>query len=473
MHFVKIAILSVSWLALGCNLFSKSNKGSPGENPPVMYAAGPNTGGPGGMGGGGNSGADAGMPPTDAPVADSGDAPGSSVRTDGGPDGAVSGGPDSGKKPADADSHTGAQRWTSFGYRTFSSCTWFSPTDGFCTEAPVLVSLAPPLVNVNVFKTADGGKTWSLVNAIPIEVGTTNASINVYFLSPDDMWFISGLVGAGPSGSIGHSIDGGQSWPSLTSTVNAALGTTPDDAGVSSVPLWQLASAGGKIWLMPQGGTLLFSQNGGSIWKKVVPPADFAAAPNRSLIATQGNLLLRFLKADNSMGLYRWNGSVFVPVEGVFPASSAGDQSRTWWRASPNVEGVLFVDRGPLPAWASPFWAYATTDGGMNFQQLLGGNIATSNNVVGLSDGLAYSSFGSVTSYVAGIFSDASASRYLEIHRTNDAGKTWSTMHSQPYQGDYAYISLSVDQTGAVHAMRTSTDSLGASISYDAHYVLP
>jgi hypothetical protein len=471
MHFVKVAILSVSWLALGCNLFSKSNKGSPGENPPVMYAAGPSTGGPGGMGGG-NGGADANMTHTDAPVADSGDAARSSVRTDGGPDAAITGGPDSGKKPADASVHNGAQLWTSFGYHTFSSCTWFSPTDGFCTEAPALVSLAPPLVNVNVFKTADGGKTWGLVSAIPAAT-TIDASINVYFLSPDDMWFISGSVSAGPSGSIGHSIDGGLTWPPLTSTVNAALGTTPDDAGVSSVPIWQLASTGGMTWLLPQGGTLLASQNGGMIWKKIVPPVDFGAAASRSLIATQGNLLLRFLKPDNSMGLYRWNGSVFVAVEGVFPASSAGDQSRTWWRASPNVEGVLFVDRGPLPVWASPFWVYATTDGGMTFQQLLGGISATSNSVVGLSDGLAFATFGSVTSYLAVIFSDASASRYLEIHRTNDTGKTWSTVHSQPYQGDFAYISLSMDQTGAVHAMHTSTDSSGASISYDAHYVLP
>jgi hypothetical protein len=80
MHFARVAILSVSWLVLGCNLFSKSNQGSPGENPPVMYAAGPNTGGPGGMGGGGNSGADASMTPADAPVADSGDAAGQHAR---------------------------------------------------------------------------------------------------------------------------------------------------------------------------------------------------------------------------------------------------------------------------------------------------------------------------------------------------------------------------------------------------------
>jgi len=115
---------------------------------------------------------------------------------------------------------------------------------------------------------------------------------------------------------------------------------------MSSVPLWQLAPRR-KNLASAAGRTLLFSQNGGSIWKKVVPPTDFAAASNRSLIATQGNLLLRFLRTDNSMGLYRWNGSTFIPVEGVFPASSAGDQSGTWWRASPNVEGCCSWTEAP------------------------------------------------------------------------------------------------------------------------------
>jgi len=471
MHFVKVAILSVAWLALGCNLFSKSNKGSPGQNPPIMYA-GPGTGRLGGFGGGGNSGADAGIVPADAPVADTGGADGSSsARSDAAPDAAIKGGPD-GKKPTDAIIHNGAQLWTSFGYYTFANCAWFSATDGLCSQAPELHSSppAPPVVNTNVFKTSDGGKSWSFVNAIPTEATTLDASINVYFPSPSDIWFVSGLAGAGQSGSIGHSVDGGQTWSSLTSTIAASLGATPDDAGVSSVPLWQLAVAAGRTWLLPQGENLLYSQNGGTIWKKVAPPSDFAAAANRSLIATQNNLLLRFLKTDNSMGLHRWNGSAFVPVEGVFPASSAGDQTGTWWRSSPNVEGVLFVDRGPLPAWASPFWVYATVDGGRTFQQL---DIAASVKVVGLSDGLAFSSLGSVTAYLAGIFSDSSGSSYLEVYRTTDAGTTWSTVHSEPYQGGNTYISLAIDQMGAVHAMRYSTDNFGANLGYDAHYVLP
>jgi hypothetical protein len=204
-----------------------------------------------------------------------------------------------------------------------------------------------------------------------------------------------------------------------------------------------------------------------------VPPANFGAATSRSLIATQNNLLLSFPSTNNSLGLLRWSGSNFLSVEGVLPPSSAGDQTGTWWRSSPNVEGVLFVDRGPLPAWTSPFWVYATADGGRTFQQLLGGNIGISSTVVGLSDGLAFAAAGSVTAYLAGVFSDAGNNLYLEIHLTSDAGKTWSTLHSEPYQGNHAYISLAVDLTGAVHAMHYTSDSLGSAISYDGHYVLP
>ena len=395
-----------------------------------------------------------------------------SVPGDGRPDASITGGPDVGKTPADADIHNGAQRWVSFGSYTFTNCTWPSATDGFCSDAPRAVAGLTSLL-VDIFKTSDGGKSWGLVSSINTGTSAYNASINVYVNSPSDMWFVSGSVGVGQLGSIGHSIDGGETWTSLTSTVNAALGTAPGDGGVASVPLWQLAFVGGKVWLLPpQGGNLVVSQDSGVTWKKFAPPADFGLASTRSLIATQSNLLLSFLATDNSLGMYRWNGSAFVAVEGAFPPSSAGNQTGTWWRSSPNAEGVLFMDRGPLPAWASPFWVYATTDGGRTFQQLLGGSIATSSSVVGLSDGLAFAALGSVTAYVCGVFSDASGSRYLEIHRTGDAGKAWSTLHSEPYQGEYAYISVAVDPTGTVHAMRYSTDSFGAAIAYNAHYVL-
>jgi hypothetical protein len=166
----------------------------------------------------------------------------------------------------------------------------------------------------------------------------------------------------------------------------------------------------------------------------------------------------------------------FEPVEGVLPPSSAGDQTGTWWRSSPNVEGVLFVDRGPLPAWASPFWAYATIDGGRTFQQIPTGNIGPNSTVVGLSDGLAFYAAGSLAAYLGGVFSDALGTQYLEIHRTADAGKTWSTPHSEPYpgsSGNYGFVSLAVDPMGSFHATHYTTDSLGAVISYDAHYVLP
>ncbi len=471
MQLARIALLSLAWLALGCSLFSKSDNGSSGANAPVMYGAGSGNGGPGGIGPFGGGGAGTSGTKADAAVAGSGGAAGSGVRGDGGPDATTTSNPDVGKPPADADIHNGAQHWIPFRPYSFTKCTWFSATYGFCSDTPRSIPGLTSLL-VNIFKTSDGGKTWSLVSAINTETSASDASINVYVLSPSDMWFISGFVGVGQSGSIGHSIDGGTTWTSLTSTVNVVFSPTPGDAGVPSVPLWQLASAGGRIWLLPQGGTLLSSQDSGLTWKKVAPPADFAAASSRSLIATQNYLLLSFLATDNSLGLYRWNGAAFAPVEGVFPPSSAGDQTGTWWRSSPNVEGVLFVDRGPLPSWASPFWVYATTDGGRTFQQVLGGNVGTSSDVVGLSDGLAFVALGSVTAYVCGIFSDTSSNRYLEIRRTLNVGKTWSAVHSEPYLGDFGYISLSVDPTGAVHAMHYTTDSIGAGIGYDAHYVL-
>ena len=470
MRFTRLVILSVPWLVLGCNLFSKSSDRSPGANAPTMYATRP-AGGRAGVGSGGSGGAGAGAIQADAAVSGLGGTAGSSARADGGPDAAVKAGPDAGKALADANIHNGAEKWTSFGSYAFAKCTWFSATDGFCSEAP---RLAPGLTSllVSVYKTTDGGKSWALVSAIDTETSSYDAIINVYVLSPSDMWFISGFVGMGQSGSIGHSLDGGRTWTSLTSTINAMFSTQAANSVVSSVPLWQLASVGGMIWLLPQAGTLLISQDVGLTWKKVVPPPDFAAASSRSLIATQSNLLLSFLAADNSLGLYRWNGSSFVAVEGTLPFSSADDQSGTWWRSSPNLEGVLFVDRGPLPAWDSPFWVYATTDAGRTFQQVLVGTVGTASDVVGLSDGLAFAALGSVTAYVSGVFSDVNNNRYLEIRRTGDAGKTWSALHSEPYQGDYAYISLAVDPAGAVHAMHYSTDSVGGASRYDAHYVL-
>jgi hypothetical protein len=127
-----------------------------------------------------------------------------------------------------------------------------------------------------------------------------------------------------------------------------------------------------------------------------------------------------------------------------------------------------------LPAWGSPFAAYATIDGGKTLHKLLSSQ--SNSNVVGLSDGLAFMASGLVTSYVSGIFTDGAGGRFLEIRWTQDAGKNWTTVHSEPsYPGDGSYISLSVDGERNVHAMHfvASTDGIGPPAIYDAHYVLP
>ena len=474
MRFEKVVVLSMSCLALGCNLFPSSGNRTPGKNAPIMYGgAAPASGGPGGIDAGARGGAGASGTRTDAAVVGLDAAAESSARRDGGPDAAPPSSPDVGA--VDADIHDGAQHWIRFGSPGgFTKCTWFSTSNGFCSDAPRSIPAKTPLT-VQVYKTGDGGMNWFSVSRINTEASTFDASIDVYVLSPSEMWFISGSV-AGQSGSISHSSDGGASWTSLTSAVSAVLSTTPGDGGMASVPLWQLAAVGKDIWLLPQGGNLALSQDQGVTWRKVPSPADFGAASSRSLIPTPSTLFLRFIKAGNSLGLYRWNSLTFEPVEGVLPPSSSGDQTGTWWHSSPNVEGVLFVDRGPLPAWASPFWAYATIDGGRTFQQISTGNIGPNSAVVGLSDGLAFAAAGSLTAYLGGVFADIAGGQYLEIHRTADAGKTWSTLHSEPYpgsSGNYGFVFLAVDPMGNVHAMHYTTDSLGAAISFDAHYVLP
>ena len=94
MRLVKVAVLSLSCLALGCGLFPSSSNQNPGSNAPVTY------------------------PPRS--------------RSDGGPDATITGGPDLGKTPTDAGIHNGAQRWipiqTSY---PVTKCTWFSTSNGF------------------------------------------------------------------------------------------------------------------------------------------------------------------------------------------------------------------------------------------------------------------------------------------------------------------------------------------------------
>ncbi len=434
MRFVQ-TFAALSLLATGCGLF-KSEPGSSGANAPTMYGAGPLA--PSG-----------GQPDASLPPARD---DGSTTLND--------------ASPPDAVSHAGGQNWIRFPPSSYSfvKCSWLSTVEGYCHDAP---SLLLDTARVNVYQTLDGGKTWSFTCAINSEMPSLDASIEVYILSKTDFWFVAA---SDKLGSVGHSFDAGKNWTSLTSDIAALVAP----AGTTSVPVWQLAVQGGRIWLLPQGNNLAYSENGGIAWRKFTAPADFGAAGQRALVATQNHLFLQYLATDGSLGLYHWNGSAFLSTQATLPASSAGSHSGTWSRAWPAVEGVFFADRGPLPVWSSPFSAHATVDGGKTVVQLLPGATG-STDVVGLSDGLAYAALGSVTATIGGIFTDASAGRFLQIRRTQDAGRTWTTLHSEPsYPGDSSYISFSMDGEGNLHAMHfvASTDGIGPPVIYDGHYVL-
>ena len=450
MHLVKTVAL-LSFLVVGCGLL-KSEPGSSGANAPIMYGTGPAAPGAGGSGA---TPFDADVPPLD--------------RADGSDPG--DGASDTSSLAPDTASHADGQLWIRFPPSSYvlTQCTWLSKDEGYCRDAPTMLL---GTVWVYLYKTTNGGKSWSLVCPIDTGMDDLQASIEVYVMSRDDIWFVAGSAHAG---NVGHSFNGGKNWVSLTSEITALLTpATTGDAGVTSVPVWQLAAQGGRVWLLPQGPNLVYSPDGGVTWKKVTPPADFSTASKRSLLATQNNLFLQYMASDGSLGLYRWNGAAFLPIEASLPLSSAGNHAGTWFRAWPALEGLLFVDRGPLPDWQRPFWVYATTDGGKSVQKILP-DATGSGDVLGLSDGVAFSAAGSITAYVGGIFTDGSGDRFLEIRQTQDAGKTWSTVHSEPsYPGDGSTISLSVDSAGNVHAMHAlvSTDGIGPPVIYDAHYVL-
>jgi hypothetical protein len=452
MRFQSLVLLSL--LAAGCGLL-KSEPGSSGDNPPVMYGTGPAY--PAGGAGGGNQ-FDAALPP-----------PGG---IDGGTILPADASADLEKLGSDTASHTDGMLWTRFppSSYTFTKCTWLSSEEGYCSDAPSMLLGAPP-VYVHLYMTLDGGKSWALVCTIDTEMPDLNATINVYVLSQTDFWFVAG---SGNVGSVGHSLDSGKHWTSLTNDI-ASLLVPPGDGAVATLPFYQLAIQGSRIWILPQGANMVYSQNGGITWRKFTPPADFGASGKRSLLATQSYLLLQYLASDGSLGLYRWNNeSAFLPVEAAVPTSYVGSSAATWSRAWPAKEGVFFADRGPLPAWGSPFAAYATVDGGASMVKILPA-ASGSLDVVGLSDGLAFSAQNSTTAYVSGIFSDSAGARYLEIRRTQDAGRTWTILHSEPsYTGDASYISLSMDLSGKIHAMHfvASNDGIGPPVIYDAHYVL-
>ncbi len=456
--------LSALWAA--CPVISDSDQGSGtggafagygGSMGGDVFASGGATGqggltnlggGGAGGGGGGSPWADAGPGPIDAPMEA---AQGDSAVPDSNP-------------------HGGASRWIPFKKPSSSStyyfdkCTWFTDKDGYCVLLANDRSTEGTKTS-DVYQTTDGGLTFSLLATIDGGNSAIDGDMDVYVLSPSEIWYTTAFVGMGYSGTIGRSTDGGKTFQSLSDTVHQAL-ADPGATTVPSSPLWRLVSVGGRIWVGSYSSYLVTSADGGATWQRVALPADFTYADEPHLIATRTDLAVRFMRSS-MIDLYRWDGTAFAKVEAAFPAPSDTDHGDTWWRASPFGDGIVFIDQRQWEWWGWPFAVSATVDGGKSFQTILTGQSRTTSDVLGLRDALVVNAS---LAYVCGVFSDTDQRRYSQIRKSIDGGKTWTVVHSEP-EGDYTTVVL--DATGRAHAMRHVTDYYSNEYSYTGHYVLP
>jgi photosystem II stability/assembly factor-like uncharacterized protein len=373
---------------------------------------------------------------------------------------------------ADADPHGGASRWIPFtnpattSTFSFDRCFWASDNDGFCALFANKTS-AKGSKTSDLYKTIDGGKTWSLVTTIDGGNTAIDGSMSVYVLSPTEIWYTTAFVGMGYSGSIGRSTNGGQSFQSLTESVDKAL-ADPGASPTPDFPLWGLVKVGSRIWVGSYSDYVATSSDGGATWERIASPLTLNQAPAPDLIGTKTDLILRYYR-NSKIELYRWSGTAFAKVEASFPVPSGTDHGDTWWRASPYSDGIVFVDRRPWFWWGWPFAVHTTIDGGKSFQKVLSGQSKSTSDVEGLRDALVVSG-AQPAIYVCGVFSEAGKS-YDQIRKSTDGGQTWSTLHSEPSGTNHTSVAL--DSNGHVHAMRHTTDGYANTYSYTGQYVLP
>ena len=373
--------------------------------------------------------------------------------------------------PVDANPHGGASLWIPFTNPAttstyyFDRCAWFTNTDGYCVLLKNNTS-ATGTKTSDLYQTTNGGRTFSLLATIDGGNTAIDGDMDVYVLSPTEIWYTTAFVGMGYSGTIGRSTDGGKTFQSLTAVVHQAL-TDPGTTPVPSFPLWRLVKVGGRIWVGSYSNYLASSADGGATWQRVAGPVDLSLASAPELIGTRTDLLLQYERSF-MLELYRWNGTSFGKVEAAFPPPSGTDHGDTWWRASPWGDGVVFVDQRQYGWWGWPFAVSATLDGGKSFQTILTGQSQSTSDVAGLRDALVVS--GSAA-YVCGVFVGTDRNQYSQIRKSIDGGRTWSVVHSEPANNTYASVVL--DPTGRAHALRHVTDAYANVYEYTGHYVLP
>ncbi|HSR15284.1 MAG TPA: glycosyl hydrolase, partial [Gemmatimonadales bacterium] len=216
-----------------------------------------------------------------------------------------------------------------------------------------------------VFKTRDGGKTWTYVGLVE----TRHISkIKVHPRNPDVVYVaaLGPVFGPSPSRGVFKSTDGGRSWERILfrndSTGAIDLVMDPGDPNVLYAGLWQ---AGRTPWQLISGGAgsgLFKTTNGGRTWTEITRNAGLPKG-------TIGNVGIAVSPANSNR--------LFAIIEaedgGVFRSDDAGEtwtktneerklRQRAWYYtrifADPGDENGVYVLN-------VQFWK--STDGGKTF----------------------------------------------------------------------------------------------------------
>lgn len=251
---------------------------------------------------------------------------------------------------------------TADGGRTWTESAPVNPGDGGVTMLSfadwahgwLVVDLGAAMGQnpVRLYRTADGGRHWSVVAASPamgsVTAGGSGIPVQcdksgITFATVSTGWLTSACA-AGMTDSLLVSRDGGATWAPQSLPVPA--GFFGDGGGEVFGP--QFAGSAGFVTLAPSAGghpVLLASQDLGRSWHQLALPAGAGQYPQVRFFSPARGILV-------SMGAQGALGGVFY---------TTADGGRTW---TPVPQGTRFTQSGANVEFASPQAGFAWSQGG-------------------------------------------------------------------------------------------------------------
>lgn len=197
-----------------------------------------------------------------------------------------------------------------------------------------------------VLRSTDSGKTWVRQGAGRIANVTMNG---VFAVDPYTAW----LVGTSDSGyaAIYHTSDGGRTWERKGSATPGAADNVPN------VELSKVHAAGGHVWAVGSGGTILHSDDEGATWQNLYP-VWYGSTYLQGVYALDSNTV--WVTGDIKDGY----ATILKTTDGglTWTRQSGGDVGET-----PYLLGISAADADTAWAVGHNYIVLKTTDGGQTW----------------------------------------------------------------------------------------------------------